>query len=50
MALLLTFIDADEAFWVRVYLKSEVFEVVKCMNCDKASRPDGFSIAFFQAF
>jgi hypothetical protein len=29
--------------------KEEVFEVVKDLNCDKASRPDGYTVGFFQA-
>lgn len=31
----------------RDFENSEVFEVVKAINCDKAPRPDGFSMAFF---
>jgi hypothetical protein len=30
------------------FAENEVLEVVKGMNYDKASGPDGFSIAFFQ--
>jgi hypothetical protein len=39
-----------EAFWLeRDFEEGEVLEVVKAMNGDKASRLDGFYMAFFQA-
>jgi hypothetical protein len=43
-------IDVEEASWAREpFEESEVLEVVKGMNSDKAPGPDGFSMAFFQA-
>jgi hypothetical protein len=42
-------IDADECLWLkRGFEEQEVWEVVQEMNGDKASGPDGFSMAFFQ--
>jgi hypothetical protein len=42
-------IDADECLWLeRGFEEQEVWEVVREMNGDKASGPDGFSMAFFQ--
>jgi hypothetical protein len=39
-----------EANWLeRAFEESEVFEVVKALNSDKALGPDGYSMAFFQA-
>jgi hypothetical protein len=32
----------------RAFEESEVFEKVKALKGDKASSPDGFSLAFFQ--
>jgi len=31
----------------RAFKESEVFEVVRTLNSDKAPGPDGFSMAFF---
>jgi len=43
-------IDVEEALWLeRDFEESEVFEVVKTLNDDKAWGLDGFSLAFFQA-
>jgi hypothetical protein len=43
-------IDEEESTWLeRPFEESEVLEVVKGMNSNKASGPDGFTIAFFQA-
>jgi hypothetical protein len=43
-------IDEVEASWLeREFEEMEVWEVVKAMNGDKASGPDGFSMAFYQA-
>jgi hypothetical protein len=43
-------IDEVEASWLeREFEEREVWEVVKAMNGDKASGPDGYSMAFFQA-
>jgi hypothetical protein len=42
--------DAEEATWLeRAFEESEIFEVVKTLNGDKASGLDGFSLAFFQS-
>jgi len=41
-------IGADEASWLeRVFEESEVFEVVRVLNGDKTSSPNGFSVVFF---
>jgi hypothetical protein len=38
----------EEAMWMeRAFEESEVFEVVKALNKDKAPGPDSFSLAFF---
>ncbi len=34
----------------RDFEESEVFEVVRAMNGDKALRPDGFSLGFVKSF
>jgi hypothetical protein len=42
-------IDVEEASWLeRPFEESEVLDVVKGMNSEKAPGPDGFSMAFFQ--
>jgi len=42
-------LDAAEASSLELpFQEWEILEVVKSMNKDKASGPDGFSIAFFQ--
>jgi len=42
-------IDEAEASWLeRDFEEREVWEVVKAMNGDKASGPNGFFMAFFQ--
>jgi hypothetical protein len=42
--------DAEEAKWLeRAFEESEIFEVVKTLNGDKASGLDGFSLAFFES-
>jgi hypothetical protein len=35
--------------WLERPFKEEVFEVVKAFNCDKALRPNRFTVGFFQA-
>jgi hypothetical protein len=41
-------IGVDMASWLeRAFKESEVFEVVRTLNSDKAPGPDGFSMAFF---
>jgi len=41
-------IGEEEGSWLeRDFEESEVFEVVKNLNGDKASRHDGFSLGFF---
>jgi hypothetical protein len=43
-------IDEAKANWLkRDFEEGEMLKVVKSMNCDKASGPNNFSIAFFQA-
>jgi hypothetical protein len=43
-------IGEDEAIWLeRAFEDDEVFEVVKALNSGKASGPDSFTMAFFQA-
>jgi hypothetical protein len=42
-------LDAGEASSLALsFEEREVLEVVKCLNCDKALGPDGFTLAFFQ--
>jgi hypothetical protein len=42
-------IGEDEGSWLeREFEESEVYEVVRNLNGDKALGPDGFSLAFFQ--
>lgn len=41
-------LDAGEAARLETLLEKEVLEVVKGMDRDKAPRPDGFSMVFFQ--
>lgn len=41
-------IDADESTWLkREFEEQEVWELVHGLNGDKASGPDGFTMAFF---
>jgi hypothetical protein len=41
-------IDADESTWLkREFEEQEVWELVRGLNGDKASGPDGFTMAFF---
>ena len=43
-------IDVEEKCWLeRDFEEKEVWEVVKGMKGDKASSPDGFTMAFFQS-
>jgi hypothetical protein len=43
-------IDEEEKMWLeRDFEELEVWEVVKGMDGDKAPRPDGFTMAFFQS-
>jgi hypothetical protein len=43
-------IDEVATSWLEVdFEERELWEVVKAMNDDKASGPDGYSMAFFQA-
>jgi hypothetical protein len=49
-SLALDSIDEEEATWLeRPFEESEILEVVRGMINDKASSPDGFTMAFFQA-
>jgi hypothetical protein len=42
--------DEVEAIWLeRAFEEEEVFEVVKAMNSEKATDPNGFTMVFFQA-
>ena len=42
-------IDEEEKQWMeREFEEGEVWEVVRNLKGDKAPRPDGFSIGFFQ--
>jgi hypothetical protein len=42
-------IDADESIWLeREFEENEMWDVVRDLNGDKAPRPDGFTMAFFQ--
>ena len=43
-------ISGDNVDWLeKPFEESEVLEVIKEFNGDKSPRPDGFSMAFFQA-
>jgi hypothetical protein len=42
------FIDEEASSLERLFKKSEVLEVVKGMNNEKALDPDGFTMAFFK--
>ena len=43
-------IDEEEKVWLeREFEEMEVWEVLKGMEGDKAPRPDGFTMAFFQS-
>jgi hypothetical protein len=43
-------VDEDEALWLeRAFEESEVIEVLKALNVNMASGPDGFSLAFSQS-
>jgi hypothetical protein len=42
-------IDADESIWLeREFEEKEVWDVIRELNGDRASGPDGFTMAFFQ--
>jgi hypothetical protein len=41
-------LDSDASSFEEPFEESEVWEVIKGMDGDKASGPDGFSMAFFQ--
>lgn len=42
-------ISVAEAMWLETtFEESEVFEVVRALNGDNATGPDGFSMAFFE--
>jgi hypothetical protein len=41
-------LEVEDASRLELPFEEEVLEVVKGMNRDKASGPDGFSMAFFQ--
>jgi hypothetical protein len=41
-------IDADKNIWLERAFKEEVWDVIRDLNGDKASGPDGFTMAFFQ--
>jgi hypothetical protein len=44
-------VDDDKTLWLeRAFEESEVLEVVKALNSDKAPGPDGFSLAFFKSY
>jgi hypothetical protein len=44
-------IDADESTWLeREFEEQEVWEVVRDLSGDKASWPDGFTMAFFRGY
>jgi hypothetical protein len=41
-------IDVEEKYWLeRDFEEKEVWEVIKCMERDKALGPDGFTMVFF---
>ena len=43
-------ISSDNAGWLdRPFEEAEIFDVIQNFNGDKAPRPDGFPMAFFQA-
>jgi hypothetical protein len=43
-------IREDEAIWVeQAFEEREVFDVVRELNGDRAPRPNGFSMTFFQS-
>ena len=43
-------ISRDNVDWLeRLFEETDIFEVIKEFNGDKSPRPDGFSMAFFQA-
>jgi hypothetical protein len=42
-------IDADDSIWLeREFEENEVWDVIRDLNGDKASSPNGFTMAFFQ--
>jgi hypothetical protein len=43
-------IGIDEGSWLKREFESEVYEVVRTLNGDKALGPKVFSLAFFQSY
>jgi len=43
------YLDSPEAVWLERPFQEEVFQALQSMEVDKASGPDGFTIAFFHS-
>jgi hypothetical protein len=41
-------IDVNESIWLEREFEEEVWDVIRDLNEDKASGPDGFTMIFFQ--